>query len=72
MKRAKSLHLQSPWTVHAVYDRTGRRLLTISHNSARNPLRHGIAGRRNSVLRLAVTSVPEELTGFVPIIRIRS
>lgn len=72
MKRMKSRHFQSPWTVHAVYDRTGRRLLTISHNAARNPFRHRIAGRHNVILRLAVKSVPEELTGFVPIIRIRS
>ena len=72
MKHLKWPHLQSPWTVQSAYDRTGRRLLTISHNYARHDVRRRIADRHNGVLRLAVKSAPEELTGFEPIIRIRS
>jgi hypothetical protein len=72
MKHMKSLHLQSPWMVQSVSDRTGRRMLSISNNSTRYRVRRRIVGQENNTLRLAVKSEPEELTAFEPVIRVRS
>jgi len=72
MKPVKSLQPQSHWTVQSVSDGTGRRVLTLSNNSARHPLRRRSAGQHNGVVRLAVKSEPEELSGFEPAIRLRS
>ena len=60
------------WTVKSIADRAGRRLLTISDALTHpNALRRIPAKRRRRVV-LSVTSAPEELTAFTPVIRVRS
>lgn len=72
MKLMKSLQLLSSWTVESVADRAGRRMLSISTSSPRQPAWRRVARRRNSGLPLAVTFAPEEWSEFEPVIRARS
>lgn len=68
----KSLLTQDNWTVQSLADHSGRRVLTISDALTHpNTLRRiPVKRRRRAVLN--VTSAPEELTAFTPVIRVRS
>ncbi len=69
MKSIKSLTF---WRVRSAADPAGRRTLIIACGASRRFLARRAAGRRFFVMRLTVRFVAEDLSGFEPVIRVRS
>jgi len=68
----KSLLTQDNWTVQSLADHSGRRMLTISDALTHPNTRRRIPAKRRRRVELNVTSAPEELTAFTPVIHVRS
>jgi hypothetical protein len=68
----KSIKSMTYWRVRSAADPAGRRTLIIACSANRRFHARRIAGRRFMVLRLSVRFVAEELSGFEPVIHVRS
>ena len=68
----KTLQFQKVWTTQSVSDGAGRRMLTIARGLPQPAPRQRVPARRNNAVKLTVTSAPEDLSGFEPVIRVRS
>ncbi len=65
----KTFQEQNAWILQMLMYETGRRRLTIAREIPQPVPRRRAVPRRNSAMKLAVAFVPEELSGFMPVIR---
>ncbi|MFZ0828275.1 MAG: hypothetical protein WAO02_12720 [Verrucomicrobiia bacterium] len=65
----KTFQEQNAWILQMLMYETGRRRLTIAREIPQPVPRRRAVPRRNIAVKVSVRFVPEELSGFMPVIR---